>query len=456
MTKLIEGEFDKALPFRIRRKPNRTGKIRFSGGGGRSRRAQAKRVAYRAPEVVVKITGFKKGRAHGKVHMEYISRNGKCELETDRGEILQGRKAVDEYFSEWAADFGDKKRHKNQRDMMSLFLSMPSNTNPEDVLIASRQFAKETFGKNHEYVIALHTDSEGGNPHCHVTVKCRGFNGRMLRIEDGEPQLWREAFARNLRQLGVDAEATPRVARGVVKKAENSVIRRIERGDKTHAPRVSKVGAARVKETAQELIAENNGVPLPPKPWEAVIQAQQDRIRTAWLSAADALEQEKTRLTFNHKEKTNDRPDYEGISAEHARNLQRSATAYLHQSGYQKSGRGFSARPITSLRDMSGRDVVYPAGTTEMLLSPDALNRLERRPGTHHDVRWAGDRVTGNAGEPGRVKDRATQNKEFAARIRDFVRTMPPVMTQMQEIKTNLFKRFGRSAGREMGQVPER
>jgi len=53
-----------------------------------------------------------------------------------------------------------------------------------------------------------------------------------------------------------DADATPRRARGVVRKPESNVVRHIERGDSSHKPRVSKVRAARIKEAAQELTAE--------------------------------------------------------------------------------------------------------------------------------------------------------------------------------------------------------
>ena len=37
-------------------------------------------------------------------------------------------------------------------------------------------------------------------------------------MKKGDPQIWREGFAKELRARGVEAEATPRATRGVVKK----------------------------------------------------------------------------------------------------------------------------------------------------------------------------------------------------------------------------------------------
>ncbi len=263
----------------VRRKGNRTWDLR----------ATARRISRSAPEVMVKITGFGKGGKHVESHLDYISRNGKVELETERGEVLSGRQEVKEFFAEWKNDFGDGGAYKARRDTMHMVLSMPETTDPEGVRNAVRQFAKKTFGANHEYVFALHTDEP--HPHCHVTVKCLGRNGRRLHVGRHTAQAWREGFAEAMRDQGVDAEATPRRSRGKVKKSEKNVIRHIERGDKTHKPRVSKVKAARIKETADELLAETQGQPATPKPWEEKIKATQTAIRGAWLAAATALEQ---------------------------------------------------------------------------------------------------------------------------------------------------------------------
>lgn len=286
---LIESELGKALNSTVKRKGNNT----------RNLRTVAKRVTGGSSEVMVKITGFGKGTGHVKAHLDYITRNGKLDMENDRGEVFTGKDDVKEFFKDWEKDFGDGKRHKNQRDTMHMVLSMPETIDPVSVKSAVREFAKATFGKNHEYVFALHTDEP--HPHCHVTVKCLGFDGTRLNPRKADLQQWREDFALKLRDQGVDAEATPRRSRGVVKTAESNVIRHIERGDKTHKLRVSKVRATKIKEAAQELTDEANGLPVRSKPWEKAIKVRQREVRRAWLAAAEALEQESTRKTFNQK-----------------------------------------------------------------------------------------------------------------------------------------------------------
>jgi type IV secretory pathway VirD2 relaxase len=281
---IIEDEFAKARLSKVQRKRNTTGKLRSN----ESLRSKAERVAGGAPEVMVKVTGFGKGAAHVKAHLDYISRNGKLEIENDRGEVFSGKDEIKEIFNDWKQDFGDSKRRKNQRDTMHLIVSMPEGTDPKAVKDAARAFTRTAFGANHEYVFALHTDEP--HPHVHVTVKTLGFNGRRLHVGKDTAQEWREQFAQAMRDQGFDAEATPRQSRGVVKKSVKQVIRHIERGDKTHKPRVSKVRAAKVKEIADELLAEVNGRPAKPRPWEGKIRAAQAAIRAAWLAAAVKLD----------------------------------------------------------------------------------------------------------------------------------------------------------------------
>jgi len=91
---------------RSKKKGNATKKLRASV------RAQAKRVTSGTSEVMVKVTGFTKGAAHAKAHLDYISRHGKVELENDRGEIIKGKEEVKAFFQDWEKDFGDSKRHK--------------------------------------------------------------------------------------------------------------------------------------------------------------------------------------------------------------------------------------------------------------------------------------------------------------------------------------------------------
>lgn len=428
---LIESEFAKALNPAVKRKSNNTRKLRLA----------ANRVAGGSSEVMVKVTGFGKGAGHVKAHLDYITRNGKLDMENDRGEIFAGKDEVKEFFKDWEKDFGDGKRHKNQRDTMHMVLSMPETTDAHSVKNAVREFAKATFGKNHEYVFALHTDEP--HPHCHVTVKCLGFDGTRLNPRKADLQQWREGFADKLRDQGVDAEATPRRSRGVVKKAEPNVIRHIERGDKTHEPRVSKVKAARIKEAVQELTAEAKGLPLPSKPWEEAIKGRQSEVRRAWLAAAEALEQENTRKTFNLKEAKNDRPDYDRISADRARSGQRAAVVY--QSHLEKSGRQAPPGTIASVRNVSGLRVVQHGRGSEVLLQSDALDRVGRGRAADSEMRRAGigaNRAHESAGRVRGYQGTAEENRALAGRIRSFVEAMPTIDTERHQLKRDLAQKF--------------
>lgn len=437
---LIEAELGSALHDRVKRKGNNTRKLR----------AVAKRVSQHSTEVMVKVTGFSKGAGHALANLEYISRNGEVELENDRGEILDGKMEVREFFKDWAKDFGDAERRKNQRDTMHLVLSMPEGTDPESVRQATRQFAKATFGKNHEYVFALHSqenDKKTLQPHCHVTVKCLGFDGTRLNPRKADLQQWRETFAEYMRDQGVDAEATPRRSRGVVRKPERNVIRHIEKGDKTRPPRVPKVKAARIKEAAQELTAEAKGLPIPVKPWEAAIEARQKEVRRAWLAAAAALEQDTTRLTFNQREPRNERPDYERINAERARPGQRAAAVY--QSHFEKSGPQASPRSVTSVRNLSRLGVVQHQRASKMLLRANAPDRLGRDRSADSDLRRAGtgdSRALAGRERLEGYQAAATDDKALAGRIRAFVEAMPNLDTERHQIKKDLAQRFTRQA----------
>lgn len=435
---LIEAELGEAFAGAVKRKANNTKKLRLAV------RKTAKRVVTNSSEVMVKITGFGKGGGHVKAHLDYISRKGDVELENDRGEVFSGKEEVNEFFKGWEGDFSRGRRHANQRDTVHMVLSMPENTEPEAVRNAVRGFAKDTFGQNHEYVFALHTDEP--HPHCHLTVKMQGVNGKRLNPRKADLQTWRESFAENLRHFGVDAAATPRPSRGVIKKAEASVIRHIERGDKTHKPRVSKVRAAKIKEAANELAVEAKGVPATPKPWESAIKARQEKVRQAWLATATALEQEDTRKTFNQKEAKNERPQYDRISADDARPAQRAAA--LYQSNLAKSRRKASPRTFARVRNLSGLGVVHDGRKAEMLLQPDAPDRMGRQGRADSEMRRARAGDIGATGGAKRLTDyegTTAENKALADRIRGFVAAMPGIDTEHQRIKRELAEKFTKS-----------
>jgi type IV secretion system T-DNA border endonuclease VirD2 len=95
---------------------------------------------------------------------------------------------------------------------VSLIFSMPEGTDPDKVLGAVRALAHAELSDNHDYVLALHTDTP--RPHVHLTVQAEGLDRTRFNPRPVQLNRFRERFARELRARGVGAEATPRRARG--------------------------------------------------------------------------------------------------------------------------------------------------------------------------------------------------------------------------------------------------
>lgn len=196
---------------------------RAAGEGARER---LMRVARRVPEVMVKITGRTRDAGHLQRHLDYISRNGKLVLEGPDGERLEGRAAVRTLAEDWTAELAaEPGRRRDAPVSLSLVLSMPAGTDPIRVRDSARAFAQATFGERFPWVFALHTDDR--HPHVHLTVRMLGREGERLNPRKADLQAWREGFARALRARGVEAEATPRRARGVVRKPERIAVRKL-------------------------------------------------------------------------------------------------------------------------------------------------------------------------------------------------------------------------------------
>ncbi len=177
---------------------------------GPTARAKLARIVRKAPEVVVKVTGRQRGGVHVKAHLDYIGRRGEVDIETRDGEILTTKEDV----AERAADWSDTLQWRSRPTVssVSLIFSMPQGTDPDKVLGAVRALAHAELSDNHDYVLALHTDTP--RPHVHLTVQAEGLDRTRFNPRPVQLNRFRERFARELRARGVAAEATPRRARG--------------------------------------------------------------------------------------------------------------------------------------------------------------------------------------------------------------------------------------------------
>jgi type IV secretion system T-DNA border endonuclease VirD2 len=177
---------------------------------GPTARAKLARIVRKAPEVVVKVTGRQRGGSHVKAHLDYIGRKGGLDIETRDGEILTTKEDVAERAAEWSDSL--QWRSRPTVSSVSLIFSMPEGTDPDKVLGAVRALAHADLSDNHDYVLALHTDTP--RPHVHLTVQAEGLDRKRFNPRPVQLNRFRERFARELRARGVAAEATPRRARG--------------------------------------------------------------------------------------------------------------------------------------------------------------------------------------------------------------------------------------------------
>jgi len=242
-------------------------------------RARLDRIARRVPEVMVKITGRTKDGGHLGAHLAYISRNSALPLEGPDGERLETRDEVKALATDWMAEVeADPRRRKDASVSLSIVLSMPPGTDPFRMHDASRAFAARTFGDTHRYVFAFHTDER--HPHVHLTVRTLGHDGQKLNPRKADLEQWRQTFAAVLRDRGVEAEATPRRARGVVRKAEVGAVRQMrDRFVKGQGnPPDADVGAVRAAlDQARR------------QPWVARSRERQGAVRTYFVAQAVTL-----------------------------------------------------------------------------------------------------------------------------------------------------------------------
>ncbi len=169
-------------------------------------------VVGRAPQVMVKVTGGGRGMKAIAAHLRYISKNGRLDIEDDRGQTLHGKDAVRELAQEWRYSGSYIDDVSPRREAFNIMLSMPrGSADPAIVQRAARDFAKAELA-DHKYVIVLHDHQ--ANPHVHISVRAESRHGRRLNPRKADLHRWRETFAEKLREYGIDAEATRQATRG--------------------------------------------------------------------------------------------------------------------------------------------------------------------------------------------------------------------------------------------------
>lgn len=268
--------------------------LRLSAGQGRgavtgSARERLSRIVRKAPEVMVKVSGRQRGAGHVAAHLGYIGRQGKLEVETGDGERITSIEGLRALALDWQSLDDATNRGRSRPTSISMVLSMPAGIDAELVYDAARAFARVELGECFSYAMALHTDTD--HPHVHVTVAAEGLNGTRFNPRKADLHAFRERFAHELRSRGVECEATPRRARGVVRKADASAVRHIALRWERRAPgRAGEVVRTyqRIREDAVG-IARSGSSDARGQDDEAL--RRQRSVRGAYEAAAQALEQ---------------------------------------------------------------------------------------------------------------------------------------------------------------------
>ena len=168
-------------------------------------------VVRRAPQVMVKVTGGGRGMKAIAAHFRYISKNGRLEIEDERGQTMRGKDALRELAADWRYGGGLIEDTSPRREAFNIMLSMPRGTDPASVQWAAREFAKAELA-DHKYLMVLHDHQ--ANPHVHISVRAESKHGRRLNPRKTDLHRWRETFAAKLRERGIEAEATRQATRG--------------------------------------------------------------------------------------------------------------------------------------------------------------------------------------------------------------------------------------------------
>jgi len=154
--------------------------------------------------------------------MAYIGREGSIGLDVETDGHIGGKGFERDLVRDWDLDVDALQNHtrysrstkKPPKLVHNIIFSMPPGTSPRAVLRAVQRLALSKWALQHRYAMALHTDDE--HPHVHVVLKAVSEQGMRLNIRKATLRSWRAQFAANLRDLGVNANATERAVRGQV------------------------------------------------------------------------------------------------------------------------------------------------------------------------------------------------------------------------------------------------
>ena len=184
----------------------------YTGKGTRQDiRGRLQGIARRSTQVLVKITPGKNHTMRAvRKHLQYVGMDGEGLVFDQDGRSYDGTEEVGDLAWQWEHVGPRMPEQSDVRLMFNIVFSMPEGTDERAVFASVKATCESEFA-GHQWAMGQHFDEP--HVHCHVAVKAEGMNGVRLNPRHEDLQRWRERFAHELRERGVEAEATRRATR---------------------------------------------------------------------------------------------------------------------------------------------------------------------------------------------------------------------------------------------------
>lgn len=183
----------------------------YPGKGGRQDiHGRLQGIARKTGQVMVKITGGGRSSKSIKSHFDYLSRDGELALRDQDGREIMGKEALADLGWGWKHSGPALDESGARKEAFNIVFSMPEGSDERAVYAAIKSTSETEFA-GHQWVIVQHFDEP--QVHAHVCVKAEGMDGQRLNPRKADLHRWRERFAYELRERGMEAEATRRKTR---------------------------------------------------------------------------------------------------------------------------------------------------------------------------------------------------------------------------------------------------
>lgn len=203
----------------------------------------------RSKEAVIKITGKSTNLDAFKRHIEYITREYTLPLFDDEGNIYKCEEDIKDYIKLYNIDGAipeyEHSRKKERNEVMNFVFSMKEhNTTPADKLMRAVVKTIKDKYPNNPACFSFHGDTD--NPHIHCDLRLESITGERVYFKHKDRYELRQEYAKNLRDLGIEASATRRYEKyNLDKNIANANIN--EKSIKNHHYEVVEFGNAKYK-----------------------------------------------------------------------------------------------------------------------------------------------------------------------------------------------------------------